>query len=106
MSLMVWVPPPPPNRDPGHAAREETAVMMAIAEEHVHLDQLPPPDVPLRYAEYGIVDGPAFDGFPTSDFTVAPHADPRSATPEEGERILEREVQVAAARVRQELERW
>ena len=106
MSLMVWVPPPPPNRDPGHAAREETAVMMAIAEEHVRLDQLPPPDVPLRYAEYGIVDGPAFDGFPTSDFTVAADADPRSATREEGKRILEREVQVAAARVRQELERW
>ena len=80
--------------------------MMAIAEEHVRLDELPPPDVPLRYAEYGIVDGPAFDGFPTSDFTVAADADPRSATREEGKRILEREVLVAAARVRQELERW
>ena len=105
MSLMVWVPPPPPNRDPGHAAREETAVMIAIAGEHVRLDQLPPSGVPLRYAEYGIVDGPAFDGFPTSDFTVPPHADPRSATPEEGKQILEREVQSAVARVRQELSR-
>jgi creatinine amidohydrolase len=106
MSLMVWVPPPPPNQDPGHATREETAVMMAIAGDHVCLDQLPPPDVPLRYAEHGIVDGPAFDGFPTKNFTVPPHADPRSATREEGEDILTREVQAAVARVRQELERW
>jgi len=106
MSLMVWVPPPPPNQDPGHASLEETAVMMAISGEHVHLDRLPPPDVPLRYAEHGIVDGPAFDGFPTSDFTVPPHADPRSATSEQGEQILDREVRAAVARVREELERW
>ena len=86
MSLMVWVPPPPPNQDPGHAAREETAVMMAIAGEHVRLDLLPPLGVPLPYRDYGIVDGPAFDGFPTSDFTVPPHADPRSATREEASR--------------------
>jgi creatinine amidohydrolase len=106
MSLMVWVPPPPPNQDPGHAAREETAVMMAIAGEHVRLDQLPPAEVPLRYTEYGIVDGPAFDGFPTSEFTVPPPMDPRAATPEEGEQILDREVQAAVARVREELARW
>ena len=78
--------------------------MLAIAGDHVRLDELPA-DGPLSYAEYGIVDGPAFDGFPTTDFTVPPHADPRSATREEGEQILEREVQAAVARVREELER-
>jgi creatinine amidohydrolase len=105
LSLMVWVAPPPPNRSPGHATREETAIMMAIAREHVRLDQLPTTDVPLPYAEYGIVDGPAFDGSPTSDFTVRPDADPRSATVEQGRQILDREVQAAVAIVRQALER-
>jgi creatinine amidohydrolase len=106
ISLMVWVPPPPPNQDPGHTAREETAVMMAIAGDHVRLDRLPPADVPLRYADHGIVDGPAFDGHPTSDFTVPPEADPRSATREQGERLLELEVQAAVTRIRKELAAW
>jgi creatinine amidohydrolase len=106
LSLMVWVPRSPPNEDPGHATREETSVMLAIAGEHVRVDRLPPLDVALGYAEHGIVDGPAFDGHPTSDFTVAAEADPRGATREEGEQILEREVHAAVARVREELGRW
>ena len=105
VSLMVWVPPPPPSVDPGHAAREETAVMLAIAGGRVRLDRLPPAGTPLAYAEHGIVDGPAFDGSPTPDFTVPPEADPRNATAQEGERILEREVEAAVARVREELAR-
>ena len=80
--------------------------MMAIAEEHVRLDQLPPADVPLLYAEHGIVDGPAFDGHPTSDFTVPPQSDPRSATREQGEQLLELEVQTAVTRIRKELAAW
>ena len=103
VSLMVWVPPPPPHQDPGHAAREETAIMLAIAGEHVRLDRLPPPGTPIRYAEHGIVEGAAFDGSPTDDYAVPPEADPRSATREEGEQIIEREVQAAVARVREEL---
>ena len=79
--------------------------MMAIAGEHVRLDQLPG-DAPLRYAEYGIVEGPAFDGSPSSDFTVPPHADPRSATRELGEQMLDREVQAAVVRIQAELARW
>ena len=84
---------------------EETAIMLAIAGEHVRLDELPRRHS-LRYADYGIVEGPAFDGSPTSDFTVPPQADPRSATREQGEQILEREVQAAAVRVQAELARW
>ena len=80
--------------------------MLAIAEEHVRLDALPPRDRPLRYEDHGIVDGAAFDGEPTPEFVVAPHADPRSATREEGEQILDREVQAAVARVREALARW
>jgi len=101
--LNVWVPPAPPQLDPGHAEHQEAAVMLAIAKEYVRLDELPA-DEPLRYGDYGVVDGPAFDGNPTTDFTVRPDADPRRATREEGARILAREIEVAAARVRRELE--
>jgi creatinine amidohydrolase/Fe(II)-dependent formamide hydrolase-like protein len=104
LSLTVWVAPPPPNQSPGHATREETAIMMAIAREHVRLDQLPPRR-PASVAEYGTVDGPAFDGSPTEDFTVRPDADPRSATVEQGQQILDQEVQAAVAMIRQALER-
>ena len=106
MSLMVWVRPPPPHEDPGHATLEETAVMMAVARDHVHLDRLPPADAPLRYADFGIVDGRAFDGFPSDDFSVPPEADPRSASVALGEQILEREVQAAVERITEEVEQW
>jgi creatinine amidohydrolase len=98
----VWVAPEPPSLDPGHAERQETAVMLALEPGRVALGALPV-DGRLRYREFGIVDGPAFDGSPTSDFTVRPEADPRAATAEEGEQILGREVKALAERVRAEL---
>jgi|SRR5581483_3840838 len=101
--LNVWAPPQPPQLDPGHAERQETAVMLALLGDRVRLDELPPEE-PLRYADYGIVDGPAFDGDPTPDFTVRADADPRRATREEGEEILAREVALAVERVTTELE--
>jgi creatinine amidohydrolase len=104
VNLNAWVAPEPPRLDPGHADREETAIMMAIAGERVRLDRLPRTGTPLRYAEFGIVDGAAFDGSPTADFTVPAHADPRGATAAEGEALLEREVEAAVATVRQELD--
>src|SRR5262249_15599664 len=33
VSLMAWTPPAPPSQGPGHADREEAAVMMGIAPE-------------------------------------------------------------------------
>src|SRR5262249_7451476 len=98
----VWVPPEPPQLDPGHAERAEAAVMLALAGNCVRLEELPE-DEPLRYRDYGIVDGPAFDGDPTPERTVRPDADPRQATREEGERILAREVERLAELVRREL---
>jgi len=100
--LNVWVPRSPPQLDPGHAELNEAAVMLALVGDRVRLDELPA-DEPLRYGDYGVVDGPAFDGDPTPDFTVRAEADPRRATREEGERILAREVEAAVERVRDEL---
>ena len=104
MSLMAWTAPVPPSQGPGHADREETAVMMAIAGDLVRIDQLPPLDTPLRYADHGIVDSAAFDGFPGPDFLLPRDADPRLATLEEGEEIVAQELAAARAAVVQELE--
>jgi len=104
VNLKAWVDPEPPRLDPGHADREETSIMLAIAPDLVRLEELPPPDAPLAYARHGIVDGAAFDGKPSPDFTIPQHADPRGSTREEGEMLLEHEVRSAAARVARELE--
>jgi creatinine amidohydrolase len=103
LNLMAWTAPAPPSQGPGHADREETAVMMAIAGDLVRLDQLPPLETPLRYTDYGIVDSAAFDGYPGPDFLLPQGADPRLATPEEGEEIVAQELAAARATVLQEL---
>lgn len=103
LDLMAWTPPPPPSEGPGHADREETAVMLAVAEELVHLDALPPLETPLRYADYGIVDTAAFDGFPAEGFLLPREADPRVATRAEGEEIVRRELEAARETVVREL---
>ena len=104
ISLMAWTAPKPPSQGPGHADREETAVMMAIAGELVRLDELPPLETPLRYVDYGIVDSAAFDGFPGDDFLLPRDADPRLATREEGEEILMQELEAGLSTVRETLE--
>ena len=104
LSLMAWTAPVPPSQGPGHADREETAVMMAVAGDLVRIDQLPPLDVPLRYADHGIVDSAAFDGFPGEGFLLPREADPRLATREEGQEIVAQELAAAVAAVTQELE--
>ena len=77
--------------------------MLAIAGDRVRLDALPARGAPLLYAEHGIVDGVAFDGDPTADYSVRPESDPRGSTREEGEAILAAEVQAAVAAVEREL---
>ncbi|HZS89120.1 MAG TPA: creatininase family protein [Chloroflexota bacterium] len=94
----------PSNMDPGHAERWETSMMMAIAGPHVRLSELPPMGQPLRYRDYGIVNGRAFDGYPTPDFTVPHEADPRLSTREEGEMLLQKGVERIADDVRRTLD--
>jgi creatinine amidohydrolase len=89
---MAFLPATPPYSDPGHAEKIETSLMMAMRPELVDVASLPPTDVPLRYRDYGIVDGKAFDGNPTSDFTLRREADPRDAAPDLGRKVLTAEV--------------
>ena len=94
---------PDPEADgPGHAAREETAIALAMFPEQVRCDLLP--EGPLRYQDHGIVDAPAFDGSPAPGHAVPEHDDPRKATAEDGARILAAEGRALAERVRELLE--
>lgn len=101
----AWNPPAPPQDDPGHADRWETSIALALAEPHVGLDDLPPRGEALRYYEYGIVDGRAFDGYPAPDCVLPAASDPRDARRDEGERLLQAAVASIAEEVRQALER-
>jgi len=89
---MAFLPASPPFSDPGHAEKIETSLMMAMRPELVDVASLPPTDVPLRYRDYGVVDGKAFDGNPTPDFTLRREADPRDAAPDLGRKVLNAEV--------------
>ena len=84
-----------------HAAAEETSMLLHLAPQNVQLDQLPAPPRPLRNAEFAIVDGPTFDGRPTSDFTVRPEVDPRTRSDAAaGARSLDAAAQEIVAHLR------
>src|SRR3954452_823819 len=91
--------PEPDASGPAHAARVETAIMLAIAPGQVRCDLLPPDGVPLRYADFGIVDARAFDGQPAPGLALPAAEHPRVATPEMGEAILAAEGEALAQRV-------
>ena len=93
-------PPASASHDPGHANRGETAFVMNALPQSVDLSALPPIGTPLRYRDYGIVNGAAFDGRPTPDFTVPHDADPRYATADEGAARHTRNVERLAAQVK------
>ncbi len=83
-----------------HGARVETSIMMALQPDGVDLGELPPPDVPLRNTEWGIVDVPTFSGRPTPEFTVHEPDDPRQhSSPEDGQRLLRLASEQLATRV-------
>ncbi len=101
---MAFLPAEPPFSDPGHAEKVETSIILATRPDLVDLSTLPAKSVPLRYQEFGIVDGKAFDGSPTPHFTVRPEADPREASAEFGRKILDAEVERVAAMVRDQVQ--
>jgi creatinine amidohydrolase/Fe(II)-dependent formamide hydrolase-like protein len=68
----------------GHASRIETSVMMALQPQTVDLSKLPPDGVPLRNADWAIVDYLTFLGQPTPQKIVRDEDDPRQANEEMG----------------------
>jgi hypothetical protein len=53
-------------------------MVMALEEPNVRLSELPPLDQPLRYRDYGIVEGSAFNGHPAPGYILPRAADPRN----------------------------
>ncbi len=89
---MAFLPAEPPFSDPGHAEKVETSIILATHPELVDVGALPPKGVPIKYRDFGIVDGKAFDGSPTPDFTLRSESDPRDASAELGRRVLDAEI--------------
>jgi creatinine amidohydrolase len=100
----AWQPPGPPQSDPGHAEKWETSILLALAEPYVKLSNLPNKDQPIRYQDYGIIDGRAFDGSPTPGLLLPTDADPRYAERDAGERILDEEVRGVVEEVHRHLD--
>ncbi len=75
----------------GHAGLAETAIMTRIYPEAVDLSKLPPKTEKISMVEYGIADSMTFEQGPTEDFSV--RYDPRDATSEIGEELLEAAVE-------------
>jgi creatinine amidohydrolase len=88
-----------PEFGSGHASRLETSLMLALEGDHVDVGRLPAHDRPLRYFEFGIVDGAAFDGHPNDGYAVRADEDPRDSSAEEGGERLEEEVRRLAGAV-------
>jgi creatinine amidohydrolase len=77
----------------GHADLFETSLLMYYqkelfeGEELVDLGELPEREVPIRYPDFSIVDGPGFSEQPSPGRVV--QTDPRDATPERGQKVFE-----------------
>lgn len=93
-SEVLYTPSSVPDQslDPGHADRTEASRMMALEPGLVRVDRLPARDAPLRYREFGVVNGAAFDGHPCEGFAVPDNADPRLSSPEEGQTLVDASV--------------
>jgi len=76
-----------------HAGMEETSLMMYFNREWVDLNQLPPKDSKLKYADFAIVDSGGFSGNPGPDHSVPAAYDPRLVSSSEmGERLFEQTI--------------
>jgi creatinine amidohydrolase len=89
----------------GHASRIETAVMQALHPETVELNSLPSLPVPLRNADWAVIDYETFLGNPTPDHVIHQHDDPRYASAEQGRLTISHAVEQIVTRVKMELER-
>jgi len=74
----------------GHASRIETAVMLALQPETVKIENLPALEEPLRNPDWGIIDYLTFAGQPTEERVIHASDDPRQATAEDGEAMLQK----------------
>jgi len=82
-----------------HAAYEETSLMLYYQPELVKLARLPP-EGPLPYKQFAIVDAQAFCGNPTPDYSTKEEYDPRRmSSAETGRNIFEKTLTGIAGRL-------
>ncbi len=74
----------------GHASRIETSIMMALQPDTVKVGNLPRIGEPLHNPDWGIIDYYTFAGQPTADRVIHAGDDPRLATAEAGEEMLQK----------------
>ena len=84
----------------GHANAEEASMLEAAWPGSVDIGKLPASGS-LKYSDYAIVDGYAFDGQPTPDHTLPPAQDPRwNTNPILGAQVLEQAVEEVIEQVK------
>lgn len=92
----------------GHADLFETSLMMYFERERfggrklVDLSTLPPRDVPIRYPDFSIVDGPGFSDHPSPGRVTL--TDPRDSTVEKGKEVFEKTVEMYLTMTREALQ--
>lgn len=85
----------------GHADIAETSLMMYYDEAAIDLGLLPPGDVPLKYADFSIVDDVGFTPASGPAREVAPDRDPRRASAAAGAVLFEKTVAGVCAKIEQ-----
>lgn len=86
----------------GHASADETSLMQLDHPEDVNLGVLPPEEVRLQSADFGIVDDLTFRGEPLPDRTLRDEDDPRrNSSVDRGRAVRERTVAYICERVRE-----
>jgi len=83
----------------GHADIAETSLLTYYRETSVDVGTLPPENVPLRYPEFSIVDGPGFTPASKPDREVPRDRDPRRASAKAGGEYFQRTVADVCARI-------
>jgi creatinine amidohydrolase/Fe(II)-dependent formamide hydrolase-like protein len=91
------------DEDTGHATITETSAVMALLEDRVDLNRLPPAGQALKNIVYAIVDAPTFTRQPALDRTVSAKADPRRATPQLGKKHFDDIVERLSTMILKEL---
>lgn len=89
-----------PEIDYGHGCLVETSLVKYICPDSVDLNQFPPRDVPLDYKDYGIADDFVFEGHRSENDCVV--FDPRDATEEYGEKLMNAAIANAVKTVEEE----
>jgi creatinine amidohydrolase len=93
----------------GHADLYETSLLMYFQDQFhdsahlVDLSRLPPRDVPIRYQDFSIVDGPGFTEEPHPERIV--QTDPRDASEEQGKKLFEDTVEMYVRLTRESLKK-